>query len=144
MNEELIQVLTNKAFVSIFFTWVIAGIIKYVTDKNKKKRLAQEFFTTGGMPSAHAAVTTALTLSVYFMEGFSTLFIACAVFTIIIIRDSFGVRWSVGEQAILINKIIKHEHMHEHAKIVLGHTRLQVIAGIALGALTTIIIHFLT
>jgi acid phosphatase family membrane protein YuiD len=58
-----------------------------------------------------------------------------------VIRDSFGVRWSVGQQAKIINKLISHDHLHEKARVIAGHTVTQVVAGILLGIAIALVVH---
>jgi len=40
------------------------------------------------MPSAHSSTVTALTLALYFYEGFTNLFLVSLVFSLIVIRDT--------------------------------------------------------
>ena len=121
-------------------------MIKYFIGLYRKdgRGFAEQMFRTGGMPSAHSGGMIALSLSVWLLEGWSNLFFACAVISVLIIRDSFGVRWSVGQQAKTINKIITHEHMHEKVKVVMGHTVIQTSMGIVLGAVVAVLVYFLT
>lgn len=138
------KLLVHPAFLSVFFSWIIAGLIKYVVAMSENRSTASfvnELMRTGGMPSAHSATVTAVTLSVFFIEGFSTLFFVSAVFSILIIRDSYGVRWSVGEQAKVINKLIAHDCMHEKVKVIMGHTVSQANFGILLGIIITLLVH---
>ena len=69
------------------------------------------------------------------------LFVACIVFSLIVVRDSFGVRWSVGQQAEFLNRLAKKNHVQEKVKVVLGHTLSQAVAGIVLGALVALVVH---
>lgn len=135
----VLSVLLNKILLSVIISWLLGGVGKYIWNRFHKRKVSflGELFVTGGMPSVHSATVTALSLSILFVEGFSPLFWVCVVFSALFIRDSFGVRWSVGEQAQLVNKLARSEHLEEKVKVVLGHTVTQVIGGIALGALVT-------
>ena len=64
---------------------------------------------SGGMPSSHAAFVSTLSTSIGLRYGFrSDLFAIVAVFSLIIIYDAGGVRRAVGEQANVLNKIIRN------------------------------------
>lgn len=99
------------------------------------------FFDTGGMPSGHTAITVALTLVIAIETGPSLLFLASAIFTLIIVRDSYGVRKSVSDQANIINALLSEMKIHKKVKIVLGHTPLQVLAGFFVGVLVPIVLY---
>lgn len=95
---------------------------------------------TGGMPSSHAALVTALAIGVGSREGWdSLLFAIAAVFAFIVMYDAAGIRQAAGKQARVLNKMIaelmseKHEFNEIHLKELLGHTPIQVIAGAILG-----------
>lgn len=142
----ILDFLTSPAFISVFAAWVIAGISKYaiaLIHDHRKASLLNELMRTGGMPSAHSATVSAVTTSVWYAEGFSTLFFVALVFSILIIRDSYGVRWSVGEQAKIINKLIKREQMHEKVEVILGHTVSQANVGILLGVAVAVAANLL-
>ena len=142
MIEDFI---THPIFISVVTTTIVAGLIKYFVGiyRKEQKSIWWQLVRTGGMPSAHAAAVTTVILNVYFIEGISTLFFVTSVLGLIVIRDSFGVRWSVGQQAKIINKIIEHDHMHDSVKVILGHTMLQTFWGVVLGALVAMIVHSL-
>jgi acid phosphatase family membrane protein YuiD len=93
-----------------------------------------DLITTGGMPSAHSAVTTALATSVLLTEGVSNLFIACLVLAVLVIRDAMGVRRVAGEEGVILTKVIRKLRMKAAPMhYSLGHTPAQVAVGILLG-----------
>lgn len=127
--------------------WLIAQFNKvlYFYYLNKKINL-KLFFSSGGMPSAHSGFITAVTLQVGLIEGFnSTLFAIAASIAFIVIYDSFNVRRSVGIQGQTINlmleyyKNVTNQEEIKNLKEVMGHTPLQVVFGILLGAIVVII-----
>jgi acid phosphatase family membrane protein YuiD len=129
------ELLFHPIFVALVATWLVASLTKWVVAKaqGRKTTLADEFLVTGGMPSSHSALVSTLTVGVFIEEGPSALFFACLVFSAIVIRDSVGVRRSVGEQAQALNRLLKKGKMQAKVDVVLGHTTLQAIAGILLG-----------
>jgi len=97
---------------------------------------------TGGMPSAHSALVTALACGVGQTIGWSTpAFAVTAVFAVIVMYDAAGVRQAAGKQAKILNQILdelfqEHSEFNEdRLKELLGHTPVQVIVGSALGVI---------
>jgi len=101
---------------------------------------------SGGMPSSHASFVSALSTSIGLKYGFhSDIFAVAAVFSLIIIYDAGGVRRAVGEQANILNKIIKQldfkqlskgtdkEIIIKELKELVGHTPFEVLIGALLG-----------
>lgn len=97
---------------------------------------------TGGMPSAHSALVTALACGVGQTIGWSTPgFAVTAVFAVIVMYDAAGVRQAAGKQAKVLNQILDElfqensEFNEDRLKELLGHTPVQVIVGSALGVI---------
>ncbi len=102
------------------------------------------FFESGGMPSSHSAFVTCLSVLVGLQQGFnSDLFAVSAVFSLVTIYDSGGVRRSVGEQAKILNKLLKEfdparleedkDQIRKNLHELVGHTPFEILAGIMLG-----------
>ena len=91
------------------------------------------FLETGGMPSTHSAAVSALTTSIYYTQGISALFWASLVFSAVIVRDAFGVRKSVSDQAELVNTLLSRADIEQKVNIILGHTPLQATIGVLVG-----------
>ncbi|MFI5359197.1 MAG: divergent PAP2 family protein [Halanaerobiales bacterium] len=109
---------------------------------------------SGGMPSSHAAFVSTLSTSIGLRYGFrSDLFAIVAVFSLIIIYDAGGVRRAVGEQANVLNKIIRNldlkqlnrsadkELIIKDLKELIGHTPIEVLVGTLLGILIALLNH---
>ncbi|MGD1896114.1 MAG: divergent PAP2 family protein [Phormidesmis sp.] len=99
-------------------------------------------FETGGMPSAHSALVTALACGVGQTIGWSTpAFAITSVFAVIVMYDAAGVRQAAGKQAKILNQILDElfqenaEFNEDRLKELLGHTPVQVIVGSALGVI---------
>lgn len=125
--------------------WFGAQTIKLINIRIREKRFdLTAFVSTGGMPSAHSAFVSALATSIGINYGFdSGSFAIATVFALIVMFDAQSVRKAVGDQAAIINKImeekkVKAEYLHE----LLGHTRLQVFAGMLLGILIAVLLAF--
>jgi uncharacterized protein len=137
--DSLINFVTNKTFITLFLAVVISQGIKTLEYLLKHRKFEwRMLIENGGFPSTHSAAVSALALSVFFVEGFSLLFIVCLVFSGIIIRDAFGVRQDVQKHAIILEKITKKK-INEHV----GHNSWQVFAGIFLGFIIASTIHLI-
>lgn len=132
----------NYMLMSAVVAWLSAQIIKIFTGafQNKKMSLKALLFSSGGMPSSHAAAVVALSVAMGLSQGFgSPMFAACGVFSIIVMIDASGVRYETGKQAQAINKINKKlfsgdlESMNDGLKELVGHTPFQVLMGFLLG-----------
>ncbi|MFD1730502.1 divergent PAP2 family protein [Deinococcus malanensis] len=99
------------------------------------------FMETGGMPSSHSAMVTALATGVGLTQGFgSPLFAVSAVFALIVMYDATGVRHSSGQQARLLNElvgelraVVREGFAPLPLRVLMGHTYLEVLIGSVLG-----------
>ena len=94
------------------------------------------FVSAGGMPSAHSAFVTALTVSVGLWDGFgSSAFAVACVFSVITIYDALRLRGAVEHHArILALLAAKHPDVQTGPiNTRLGHTLPEIVAGIITG-----------
>lgn len=127
--------------------WFIAQSIKAVaTSIIDKKFRIDRFFGSGGMPSSHSALVSALVTMIFLLKGFVSAEFAIALsFAFITVYDAANVRYEVGEQAKIINQIIENwnvdnfEIRSKRFKELMGHTKLEVTAGCILGVLISVI-----
>nr|WP_072514732.1 divergent PAP2 family protein [Ndongobacter massiliensis] len=122
--------------------WAIAQLIKTILRSIYNRKVAwHAFFESGGFPSAHSAFVTCLTLQIGKIEGFrSSIFALAFGFWVVVVYDSFNVRYAVGIHSRELNHInyeLAEERGSEFRPIkeVLGHTPFQVVCGVLLGAL---------
>ncbi|RAM49777.1 MAG: divergent PAP2 family protein [Hapalosiphonaceae cyanobacterium JJU2] len=139
--QDIGNILDNRVLVVALFACLMAQALKLIIEIIKNRKLnVSVLVTTGGMPSAHSALVTALAVGVGQTHGWASAEFALAtVFAIIVMYDAAGVRQAAGKQARILNQMID-ELFHEHPeftgdrlKELLGHTPFQVIAGSALG-----------
>ena len=134
---------TNRIFLAWFIACLIAQLTKITLGTIRERRFDFRWLVgTGGMPSTHAAGVTALSTAVGIRVGVdSPLFAATLVFTVITLFDAQGVRRWSGRQAQILNKMLddmyfKRRIQEERLKELLGHTPIQVLAGMGVGLLT--------
>ncbi|MHC6202568.1 divergent PAP2 family protein [Breznakiellaceae bacterium SP9] len=135
----------NPVFLSAVSSWVFAQIMKAIiafvgSRKSNAKELAKTIiWNTGGMPSSHAAVVSAMVTAVGIHDGIgSNLFTITFFLAMIVMRDAMGVRLSSGIQGRILNNlgrtVSKHLKTEFHPiKEVHGHTPMEVIVGSLLG-----------
>ena len=120
--------------------WAIAQLIKLLLAWVQTRKLnLYAMFASGGMPSSHTSFVVSMATQVALLEGwYSTHFALAACFCLVVMYDAAGVRHAVGLQAQKINLLIDHyndvrEVDTHRVKEILGHTPVQVLAGIVLG-----------
>ncbi|KAF5464466.1 hypothetical protein F2P56_014540 [Juglans regia] len=130
----------NPTFVSGLFAWLIAQSMKmFLNFFIERKWDLRLLFASGGMPSSHSALCTALTTSVALCHGVAdSLFPVCLGFSLIVMYDAIGVRRHAGMQAEVLNMIVEdmfqgHPISKRKLKELLGHNPSQVLAGALLG-----------
>lgn len=139
--QDIGDILNNRVLQVALFACFIAQALKLLVELVKNRKLNISILvTTGGMPSAHSALVTALAAGVGQTIGWASAEFAVAmVFAIIVMYDAAGVRQAAGKQARILNQIVDelfnehHELNQDRLKELLGHTPFQVIAGSALG-----------
>ena len=137
MIDDFLQ---NRVLIAGVFAWVVGQFLKFPLEYIFNKRWNWGImFSSGGMPSSHSALVTAVALSIGFQNGFDTSIFALAMaMAMIIIYDAAGVRRQAGIHAERINEIMKsfiesRQFQEEDLKEMLGHTPFEVIAGVLLG-----------
>jgi len=137
--------LENPVFLAAICSLFLAQMLKAIIVLTRSHRRSARdialtlLWKTGGMPSSHSALVTALAVSVAFEEGLgSNLFIVTLGLALIVIRDSVGVRRSSGIQAKSLNVLGKNVGQrlgfeYHAVKEIQGHAPLEVLVGSLLG-----------
>ncbi len=150
MQDSILQLLTNRIFLSALFSWFIAQVFKAFIDLLVKKNVPKTetalpnsfvgVWKTGGMPSSHSSMTCGLTTAFGFTDGLtSTGFLVSLCFTTIVLRDACGIRLSVGKLAERHNALIdmlnesRQEEPLQKIQVAEGHTLMEVAVGCILG-----------
>jgi acid phosphatase family membrane protein YuiD len=133
---------TNKVLLIPICAWALAQLMKFIIALLSGKGFDLDYlFGPGGMPSSHSAMVSALAISVGIVDGFgSSLFAVSVVLAVIVIYDSAGVRQSVGQQSVILNRIVRELRLRQTRVILekelrelIGHTPIQVIVGVLFG-----------
>ena len=104
------------------------------------------FFTAGGMPSAHSAFVTGLTVAVGMARGVaSELFAVAFVFAVVVVYDAFRLRGTVELHAKALTKLLKMLPERDRVEIpqMVGHSLGEIVAGMAAGAAFAVGLYFI-
>lgn len=131
-------------FYAIALAFLFSQGLKILLFMRKGQFHLTDWAVTGGMPSSHSAVVTALALSVFLAEGPSPLFFTTLVLAVVVIRDALGVRRTAGDEGKLLNEVIKKARLKlPPVHYSLGHLPKEVAAGICIGLLSSLVVLFL-
>jgi acid phosphatase family membrane protein YuiD len=148
MNEP--SVFDNITIWAALLAWLLAQSIKLCWHYHKTREIDFRYFiSTGGMPSAHSAMVSALATSIGLRTGFgSPLFAVTLAIAIVVMFDAQSVRRAAGQQARLLNQIVqelfKEHHLSGHKLAeFLGHTRKEVFVGMFMGIAVALLVHYI-
>ena len=145
------ELITNRLLITGISSWFVAQLAKTIIHAIINKKLVLERMVgDGGMPSGHSATVTSLAVISALSFGFDSFqFAVTALLATIVCHDAMGVRLETGKQAQIINEMMeafevwtKKELPEVKLKEFVGHTPIQVIAGILLGIANACVMHF--
>ncbi|MBI3290899.1 divergent PAP2 family protein [Candidatus Falkowbacteria bacterium] len=120
----------NKIALAVLLAGFGAQLLKLIIFYFRHKSLSwHDLVVTGGMPSSHSAFVVSLSSIIYLVEGISTTFVISLVLALIVLRDAFGVRRTVGMEGKQIEKLLKLHKLKSKFHYSMGHTPLEVITG---------------
>ena len=149
--DFLLGIITNRFFIVSVSSWFVAQFLKTVIYALENKKWDwTRLFGDGGMPSGHSATVSSLAMLSALTYGTDSFqFALTAILAIIVCHDAMGVRLETGKQAVKINELLEvFELIHPNKiseanlKEFVGHTPIQVLAGIALGILNACVMYF--
>ena len=150
--EHIAALFDNRFLIIPLTAWFTAQILKTLIYWiiNRKFDITR-MFGDGGMPSGHSATVTALATLAALVYGLSSFeFAVCAILAIIVCHDAMGVRLETGKQAEVLNDLIEvidllttEELPEVKLKEFVGHTPIQVMAGVIVGILNAVIMYHL-
>lgn len=141
--QDFGEILNNWVLFAALSASLLAQILKLIIDYIMHRKInVRVLVTTGGMPSSHSALVTALAVGVALTKGWGSVeFAIASIFAVIVMYDAAGVRQAAGKQARILNQIIDElfqehpEFDEQRLKELLGHTPMQVIMGSILGVI---------
>lgn len=151
----------NFSLLSSLLAILLAQLLKIPIHYIVTKELNLGLLTSNGkMPSSHSAGVSALATSIGLLEGWSSpIFALATIFAIITMWDAKGYRRQAGEQAALLNHLVKEfQHIltdlkkrpildtlknREDLKELLGHKPIEVFFGCLTGIATSVIFYII-
>lgn len=151
--KYIVDIFTNYILMSAVCSWLVAQILKGFTGvfKLKKFTFTEFFFGTGGMPSSHTAAVCGVATAAAVRCGFASAeFAISAVLAMIVMRDAMGMRREVGKHAKALNQIFEEIAKAKNDPALtqkalgelVGHTPLQVFAGVFVGIGSSLLLSF--
>lgn len=148
--DYIAELLGNRMLIAAVTGWASAQIIKTILNCIITRTFDPErLIGSGGMPSSHSALVSALAVSAFKYVGpGSPVFAVCFVLAVVVMYDAMGVRRETGKQAELLNQMTEifsvnyaeFDTPEKALKVLVGHTPLQVAFGCLLGIVVGVLI----
>lgn len=126
-----------------FIAWLVAGCTKFAVNCLRERRLAFDLIGYGGLPSNHSAIVSSIAALIAFRDGIENPAFGVAVaFAFIVLLDANSLRRQVGLHARAINSLQSSDMPSLRERM--GHSRIEIAAGIAVGIATAWLINIAT
>ena len=127
----------SRSLVVAVAVQLVSQLFKVVFYSAKERHFRPDYFiSTGGMPSAHTAFVTALTVSLGLHHGFASEFFAVAfVFSVIVVYDLVRVRGAVHAHSQILAMLLEQVRLRKTVVLphLVGHTISEILAGLGVG-----------
>jgi len=122
--------------------WLVAGVSKFIINSIKAKQLTFGLIGYGGLPSNHSAIVSSMAALIALKEGIGHPAFGVAItLAFIVMLDANSLRRQVSKHAVAINKLAAEVSEHQPLRERMGHTRLEIAAGIAVGIAVAAAVH---
>ena len=121
--------------------WLLAGASKFAVNSLRAKRLAFDLIGYGGMPSNHSAIVSSIPTLIALKEGITHPAFGVAItLAFIVMLDASSLRRQVGQHAVVINRLTVILPEQQFLRERMGHTYIEIAAGILVGiAVATVV-----
>lgn len=121
--------------VTPFFAWFVVGIVKFLINSIKSRRLAFDLIGYGGMPSNHSAIVCSILALIAYRDGINNpAFGVSVALAFIVMLDASSLRKQVGRHAARLNILSRSANLDTPIlRERMGHTRLEILSGAILG-----------
>lgn len=114
--------------------WLVAGCLKFAINSLKAGKPAFGLIGYGGLPSNHSAIVSSMAALIAFKEGIGHPAFGVAItLAFIVMLDANSLRQQVGKHAVAINRLNGPQPDTPQLRERMGHTRLEIAAGILTG-----------
>jgi len=145
--QQFEQLFSNPLIVAPIVAWITAQLAKSFIDAARHRRFNRRLLIgAGGMPSAHSAFVCCLAATAWRRLGpDSATFAIAFALAIVVMYDAAGVRRAVDKQSNILSHVLVHiprtpDDFDRFLDELVGHTRLQVLAGALLGILVALVL----
>ena len=152
-HVNVLEIIRHPWFISAFMAGGCAQMFKFVRGWMLTGRPCwREFFTTGGMPSGHSALVSALAFAVGFTDGFDAPYAMIAVgLGLIVLVDAVTLRREAGEHARLIKRLAEQASSLDETtrrdidclQERLGHSSGEMVSGVVFGGLISFVVCYI-
>ena len=119
-----------------------AGVSKFIINSIKARHLAFDLIGYGGLPSNHSAIVSSMGALIALKVGIGHPAFGVAVtLAFIVMLDANSLRQHVGKQAVAINKLAAEASHHQALRECIGHTKLEIVAGIFVGIAVAVLVN---
>lgn len=126
-----------------FLAWLCCGLLKFLINSLKQKKLAFNLIGYGGMPSNHSAIVSSMASLIAFKEGINTPAVGVALtLAFIVVMDANNLRKKMEQHAKEINKLKHYQEPVLRERI--GHSRIEIFFGIFTGMIVAYCINLFT
>jgi hypothetical protein len=124
---------------------VSCQVFKFILYSARDRAVEFKYLVTaGGIPSAHSAFVTALTVAIAIRNGVdSDLFAVSFVFSAIVIYDAYRLRGHVQRHAEVINAEIIRPAGGEAMSEMVGHSLVEIATGVLYGGAVSALVTLL-
>jgi acid phosphatase family membrane protein YuiD len=125
-----------------FLAWLVAGAIKFTINSIITRQLAFGLIGYGGLPSNHSTIVSSMAALIALKEGIGHPAFGVAVaLAFIVMLDANSLRRQVGKHAAAINRLASSAKGHEPLRERMGHTRIEIAAGVLVGIGVAATVH---
>lgn len=126
-----------------FVAWLVAGSLKFAINSLRAGKLAFGLIGYGGLPSNHSVIVSSMAALIAFKEGIQHPAFGVAIaLAFIVLLDANSLRRQIGKQAQAINQLAREGNTAQASPLRerIGHTKLELAAGIVVGVLVAYVI----
>lgn len=124
-----------------FVAWFVTGVLKFLVNSLKARKLAVHWVGNGGFPSNHSAIVSCTTALIGLREGVEHPAFGVAItLAFIVMLDAATLRRQVGKQAERINQW-QFETALPRLRERMGHSPWEIFAGILVGILVAVMMN---
>ena len=130
--------------VTPFAAWLVAGVLKFAVNSLKAGKPAFGLIGYGGLPSNHSAIVCSMAALIAFKESVGhPAFGVALTLAFIVMLDAGSLRRQVGRHAAAINRLATGSAGYQSLRERMGHTRIEILAGIFVGIAVAAGVHAL-